>query len=36
MAVTDTGLQQKAAALGDRLRAEDGVGRAVAFINSHL
>jgi sterol 3beta-glucosyltransferase len=36
VAVTDAGMRQKAAMLGQRIRAEDGVGRAVAYINEHL
>jgi sterol 3beta-glucosyltransferase len=35
-AVTDPALRQRAAALGEAVRAEDGVGRAVAFIQQHL
>jgi sterol 3beta-glucosyltransferase len=35
-AVTDPGLQQQAASLGATIRAEDGVGRAIAVINSQL
>ncbi|MBL8055611.1 MAG: glycosyltransferase family 1 protein [Anaerolineales bacterium] len=31
-AVADTGLRARAAALGEKIRAEDGVGRAVALI----
>jgi sterol 3beta-glucosyltransferase len=31
-AVTDREMRERAAALGERLRAEDGVGRAVALI----
>jgi sterol 3beta-glucosyltransferase len=33
---TDTGLRQRAAALGEKIRAEDGVGRAVAVIQDYL
>lgn len=33
---TDTALRQRAAALGEKIRAEDGVGRAVAVIQDHL
>jgi sterol 3beta-glucosyltransferase len=32
----DVALRQRAAALGAALRAEDGVGQAVAFINRHV
>lgn len=32
VAVTDRSMQKRAAALGERIRAEDGVGRAVAII----
>jgi sterol 3beta-glucosyltransferase len=32
---TDTALRQQAAALGEKIRAEDGVGRAVAVIQNH-
>lgn len=35
-AVTDADMRQRAARLGEIIRAEDGVGRAVAFINSQL
>lgn len=31
---TDTGLQRRASALSERIRAEDGIGRAVAVIQS--
>lgn len=31
-AVTDAGMQSRAAALGERIRAEDGIGRAVEVI----
>ncbi len=34
--VDDSAMRQRAARLGERLRAEDGVGRAVAYINEHL
>jgi UDP:flavonoid glycosyltransferase YjiC (YdhE family) len=33
---TDTALRQQAVALGAKIRAEDGVGRAVAVIQDHL
>jgi sterol 3beta-glucosyltransferase len=33
---TDTALRQRAAALGEKIRAEDGVGRAVAVIQDRL
>jgi UDP:flavonoid glycosyltransferase YjiC (YdhE family) len=33
---TDTSLRQRAAALGEKIRAEDGVGRAVAVIQDYL
>ena len=33
---TDTALRQRAAALGERIRAEDGVGQAVAVIQKQL
>lgn len=32
VAVTDNGLRARAAALGEKIRAEDGVGRAVGII----
>lgn len=35
-AVTDENLRRRAASLGGTIRAEDGVGRAVEFINSQL
>jgi UDP:flavonoid glycosyltransferase YjiC (YdhE family) len=35
-ATTDDVMPQRAAALGERLRSEHGVGRAVAFINARL
>jgi len=35
-AVTDKKMQERAAALGERIRAEDGVARAVEFINRSL
>jgi sterol 3beta-glucosyltransferase len=35
-AVTDSGMQARAAALGEQIRAEDGVGRAVAIIERAL
>jgi sterol 3beta-glucosyltransferase len=35
-ATTEAGMRQRAAALGEHLRREDGVGRAVTFINAHL
>jgi UDP:flavonoid glycosyltransferase YjiC (YdhE family) len=34
-ATTDTTLRQQAAALGEKIRAEDGVGRAVALIQNY-
>ena len=34
-ATTDTALRQQAAALGEKIRAEDGVGRAVALIQDY-
>jgi sterol 3beta-glucosyltransferase len=34
-ATTDTALRQQASALGEKIRAEDGVGRAVALIQNH-
>ena len=34
--VTDGGMQQRAAALGEIIRREDGVNRAVARINRQL
>jgi UDP:flavonoid glycosyltransferase YjiC (YdhE family) len=34
-AVTDSALRARAAALGEKIRAEDGVGRAVAIVESH-
>lgn len=33
---TDTALRQRAAVLGEKIRAEDGVGRAVAVIQDYL
>ncbi len=36
LAVGDQDMQQEAAALGERIRAEDGVGSAVAFIRKYL
>ena len=33
---SDPGMRERAAALGHRIRAEDGVGRAVALIERHL
>jgi sterol 3beta-glucosyltransferase len=36
MAVTDDGMRQRAADLGSRIRAEDGVGRAVEIIQHSL
>lgn len=33
-AVTDTGMQARALALGERIRAEDGIGKAVEIIES--
>lgn len=35
VAVTDNGLRARAAALGEKIRAEDGVGRAVEIIERH-
>jgi UDP:flavonoid glycosyltransferase YjiC (YdhE family) len=35
-AVTDAGMRERAAALGERLRSEDGVGRAADFIERRL
>jgi sterol 3beta-glucosyltransferase len=35
VAVEDVGVRTRAAQLGERIRAEDGVGRAVAFIMDH-
>lgn len=35
-AVTDKEIQRRAAALGEHIRAEDGVARAVEMINRHL
>lgn len=35
-AVTDAGMQARAAALGEAIRREDGVGNAVVFIREHL
>jgi sterol 3beta-glucosyltransferase len=35
-AVADQDMRQRAAALGETIRAEDGVGVAVAYINRHL
>ncbi len=34
-AVTDPGMRARAAALGDKVRAEDGLGRAVELIERH-
>lgn len=34
-AITDTGMHARAAALGERIRAEDGVGRAIEIIESY-
>jgi UDP:flavonoid glycosyltransferase YjiC (YdhE family) len=34
-AITDAGLRARAAALGEKIRAEDGVGAAVAIIERH-
>jgi sterol 3beta-glucosyltransferase len=36
IAVTDTGTRERAAALGERIRAEDGVARAVEALERHL
>jgi sterol 3beta-glucosyltransferase len=33
--VTDTGMQQRAAALGEKIRAEDGTGQAVSLIEKY-
>jgi UDP:flavonoid glycosyltransferase YjiC (YdhE family) len=33
---TDAGLRRQAAVLGERIRAEDGVGQAVAVIQEHV
>jgi sterol 3beta-glucosyltransferase len=33
---TDTALRQQAVALGEKIRAEDGVGQAVAVIQNHI
>jgi sterol 3beta-glucosyltransferase len=35
-ATTDEGMRQRAAALGEKIRSEDGVGRAVAVIGAYL
>ncbi|HEX6305016.1 MAG TPA: glycosyltransferase, partial [Anaerolineales bacterium] len=35
-AVTDAGIRQRAAALGETIRGEDGVGSAVKIIKEHL
>jgi sterol 3beta-glucosyltransferase len=35
-ATTDAGMRQRAVALGEHIRSEDGVGRAVALINAYL
>jgi sterol 3beta-glucosyltransferase len=35
-AVTDTAMRQRAASLGETIRAEDGVGRAVEYIHRSL
>jgi sterol 3beta-glucosyltransferase len=35
-AVGDDGLRRRAAALGETIRAEDGLGRAVDYIHRHL
>jgi sterol 3beta-glucosyltransferase len=35
-AVTDAKMQERAADLGERIRAEDGVARAVALIHQHV
>ncbi len=35
-AVNDAGMRQRAATLGETIRGEDGVGRAVAYIHAHL
>jgi UDP:flavonoid glycosyltransferase YjiC (YdhE family) len=36
IAVTDAGIKQRAAALGEALCAEDGVGNAVAFVRRYI
>jgi sterol 3beta-glucosyltransferase len=36
IAVTDSNMRQRAASIGETIRAEDGVGRAVEIINSRL
>lgn len=36
VATTDAGMRDRAAALGQRIRAEDGVARAVATFNRHM
>jgi len=35
-AVTDQAMLRRAAALGEKIRAEDGVGTAVAIITQYL
>ncbi len=35
-ATTDAAMRHRAAALGEKIRAEDGVGRAVAVIRRHF
>jgi sterol 3beta-glucosyltransferase len=34
-AVTDTGMHARAEALGERIRSEDGVGRAISIIEGY-
>ncbi|NDJ60490.1 MAG: glycosyltransferase family 1 protein [Chloroflexi bacterium] len=36
MITTDSGMQENAAALGEKLRAEDGVANAIAVINQYV
>jgi sterol 3beta-glucosyltransferase len=36
LSVTDQGMRERAAALGEKIRAEDGVGNAVQFIEHYL
>ncbi|MBV8728584.1 MAG: glycosyltransferase family 1 protein [Acidobacteriia bacterium] len=36
LATTDNGMRARAAAVGERIRAEDGVARAVATFNRHM
>ncbi len=35
-AVTDKDIQQRAALLGEKIRAEDGVARAVEIVNNYI